>query len=95
MVKIYWTGLADLMKSEKISKIEQDIMMQKLNEIQASFLQEFGFQGNFEIKSVTTSGVSKSSGTFHGGRTSWRVVAADKRTGAILKRNQGWLAKFL
>lgn len=95
MVKIYWTGLQELMQSEKVSKIEQQEIMNRLSNIQASFLQRFGFEGKFEVKSVTTSGVIKSGGQFHGGRTSWRIVAADARTTAALKREPGWLAKFL
>lgn len=95
MVKIYWTGLQELMQSEKISKMEQQIIMNKLSEIQASFLQKYGFEGRFEVKSVTTSGVIKSGGQFHGGRTSWRIVAADKKTTAALKREPGWLGKFI
>lgn len=95
MVKIYWTGLQELMQSEKVSKIEQQEIMNRLSNIQASFLQRFGFEGKFEVKSVTTSKVIRSSGQFHGGRTSWRIVAADARTTAVLKREPGWLAKFL
>lgn len=95
MVKIYWAGLQELMQSDKISKIEQQEIMNKLSAIQASFLQKFGFEGRFEVKSVTTSGVIKSGGQFHGGRTSWRIVAADKKTTTALKREPGWLAKYL
>lgn len=94
-VKIYWTGLETLMQSPEISKIEQDLMMQKLGQIEASFLQEFGFQGKFEIKSRTTSGIFKRGGRYHGGRTSWRIVAADAKTGAALKRQPGWLGRFI
>ena len=95
MVKIYWTGLEGLMQSNEISKIEQQEIMNKLSNIQASFLQKFGFEGKFEVKSKTTSGVIKSGGQYHGGRTSWRIVAADAKTNNALKREPGWLAKYL
>ena len=95
MVKIYWTGLQELMQSEKVSKIEQQEIMNRLSNIQAGFLQRVGFEGKFEVKSVTTSGLIKSGVQFHGGRTSWRIVAADAKTTAALKREPGWLAKFL
>ena len=94
MAKIYWSGLEELMQSSKISTMEQDIMMKKLNQIQAEFLQQFGFEGKFDISSTTTSGIFKR-GTLHGGRTSWKIRAADAKTNAALKRQPGWLAKFL
>ena len=95
MVKIYWTGLESLMQSDGVSRLEQEIMTAKLANIEARFLQEFGFKGNFELKAITTSGVFRSGRSLHGGRTSWRIAAADKRTGAVLKRQPGWLGKFL
>lgn len=89
MVSIYYNeqGFRDIMKGEAISDIEQDIMMSRLNQIQAEFLQRFGFEGKFELKRVDTQ--SKRS------RTTFRIVSADARTTAALKREPGWLAKFL
>lgn len=88
-VSIYYNepGIREIMKGEGISSIEQDIMMKKLNQIQAEFLQRFGFAGKFELKKVDTR--SRRS------RTSFRVVAADARTTAALKREPGWLAHFI
>lgn len=80
-------GFRAIMKGSEIAKLEQDMMMSKLNEVQAAFLQEFGFQGNFEIQRVDTQ--SKRS------RTTYRIVAGDKKTGATLKSNSGWLSKFI
>lgn len=94
MVKIYWTGLADLMQSDEISKAEQQAIMSRFSQVQARFLQEFGFQGKFEVKSVTTSKAFRR-GTYHGGRTSWRIVAADAKTTSALKRKPGWMSQFL
>lgn len=96
MVKIYLNneGMESIMKSDKISSMEQNIMMNKLDQVRAAFLQEFGFEGNFEIKSVTTTG-SFHTTTWHGGRTSYRIVAADSKTTAALKRQPRWLDKFI
>lgn len=80
-------GLRSIMKGDKISKIEQNIMMNKLNQIQAEFMLRFGFTGKFEIKKVDTR--SRRS------RTSFRIVAGDSRTTAALKREPGWLGKFI
>ena len=75
------------MKGNAISRLEQQMMTQKLSQIKAEFLQRFGFEGNFEIKRVDTN--SRRS------RTSYRVVASDARTASMLKREPGWLGKFL
>lgn len=89
MVSIYYNeqGFRDIMKGKPISDIEQDIMMSRLNQVQAEFLQRFGFEGKFELRKVDTQ--SKRS------RTTFRIVSADARTTAALKREPGWLAKFL
>lgn len=88
-VKIYYDegGLRDIMKGQSIQKLEQDIMMQKLDEIKASFLQSFGFEGEFETKVVMTN--SKRS------RASYRIVPSDKKTTAVLKAHPGWMSQFL
>ena len=96
MVKIYLEneGIESIMKSNKISSMEQNIMMNKLDQVKAAFLQEFGFEGNFEIKAVTTTGAFRST-TWHGGRTSYRILAADSKTATALKRQPKWLDKFI
>lgn len=88
-IGIYYdeNGLRSIMKGPEIANIEQDIMMQRLSQVKAEFLNHFGFEGNFEIKKVDTN--SKRS------RTTFRIVASDARTGAILKQHPGWLAKFI
>jgi len=80
-------GLRAIMKGTRIGQIEQEIMTKKLAQIQAEFLQAFGFQGAFELKAVTTN--SRRS------RVTYRIVAANARTGAALKRQPNWLSKFL
>lgn len=88
-ISIYYDehGLRSIMKGHEIADIEQNIMMNKLNQIQAEFMQHFGFVGNFEIKRKDT--------TSRRSRTTFRVVASDARTTAALKKEPGWLAKFL
>lgn len=88
-IGIYYdeNGLRSIMKGHEIADIEQDIMMQKLSQIKAEFLQTFGFEGGFEIKAVTTN--SRRS------RVTYRISATNAKTGATLKRNPGWLKKFL
>lgn len=88
-IGIYYNeqGLREIMKSPEIAGIEQDLMMQKLGQVKAEFLQTFGFEGEFEVKRVDTN--SKRS------RTTFRIVANNARTTAVLKRQPGWLAKFI
>lgn len=88
-VGIYYNEatLRSIMKGPEIEQMERDIMQSKLDEVKASFFQTFGFEGNFEIKAVMTRSARS--------RITYRIVAADKRTGAILKKNSGWLGKFV
>lgn len=80
-------GLRSIMKGPEIGNMEQDIMLQKLSQIKAEFLQTFGFEGGFEVKRVDTN--SRRS------RTTFRIVTTDARTTAVLKKQPGWLGKFL
>lgn len=88
-IGIYYNeqGLREIMKSPEIAGIEQDLMMQRLGQVKAEFLQTFGFEGEFEVKRVDTN--SKRS------RTTFRIVSNNSRTTAALKRQPGWLAKFI
>lgn len=88
-IGIYYdqNGLRDIMKGQGIAQMEQQIMAQKLSQVKAEFLQHFGFEGGFEIKRVDTN--SRRS------RTTYRVVANNARTTAALKREPGWLGKFV
>ena len=88
-VGVYYNehGLREIMKGQPIANLEQDLMMQRLGQIQAEFLQTFGVSGSFEIKRVDT--------TSRRSRTTFRIVPTDARTAALLKRQPGWLAKFL
>lgn len=66
-----------------VKKLEQEYMQKRLSEIEAAFLQKFGFNGTFELQYTPT--------RF---RSAWRIRAADGRTGAALMREPGWLAQF-
>ena len=88
-VGIYYDepGIRSIMKGAPLASLEQQIMMQKLSQVRAEFLQTFGFNGNFEIKRYDTT--SKRS------RTTYRIVAADAKTTTALKKQPGWLKKFI
>lgn len=88
-VGIYYNepGIRDIMKGTQIASLEQQIMMQKLSQVKAEFLTTFGFEGSFEIRKQDTN--SRRS------RTTFRIVATDGRTTAALKRQPGWLGKFI
>lgn len=88
-VGIYYNepGIRNLMKGSQMASLEQQIMMQKLSQVKAEFLTTFGFEGDFAIKRQDTN--SRRS------RTTYRIVADSARTTAALKRQPGWLAKFL
>lgn len=80
-------GLRDIMKGTEIADLEQQIMMERLDRIRAEFMQRFGFSGGFEVKKIDTN--SRRS------RTTFRIIASDARTTAALKREPGWLDRFL
>lgn len=88
-IGIYYneSGVRDIMKGQPIANLEQQIMMQKLSQVKAEFLQTFGFEGAFEIRRIDTN--SRRS------RTTYRIVAGDAKTTAALKRQPDWLAKFI
>lgn len=88
-IGIYYdeSGLRNIMKGHEIASLEQQMMMQKLSQVKAEFLNTFGFEGSFEIEKHDTN--SRRS------RTAYRIVAADAKTTVFLKKHPGWLAKFL
>ena len=88
-IGIYYNepGLREIMKGHEISQLEQQMMAQKLSQVKAEFLQQFGFEGQFELKAVTTN--SRRS------RITYRIVAANARTTNALKRQPGWLSRFI
>lgn len=78
-------GVSDviLMKNAKVDSLEREIMMNTLDEVRAAFLQEFGFQGEFNLSYEPTRL-----------RSRFKIKAANARTGAVLKAHPGWLGKF-
>ena len=76
-------GEVILRHNPKVKNLEQEVMEQALSLVKAEFLAQFGFSGEFEIQYRPTPY-----------RMAFRLRAADARTGAILKRHPGWLAKF-
>lgn len=78
-----YQGIGDILKnnSELHSAMEAH-WAQILDEVRASFLETFGFDGNFEITDFTTD------------RMNAKIAAGDARTQKILKANPGWLGQF-
>lgn len=72
-----------ILNGNGVKKFEKEYMKKRLSEIEAAFMQKFGFNGTFELQFMPT--------RF---RSAWRIRAADRRTGAALKREPGWLAQF-
>lgn len=92
------SGLQGIMSSHQIEEMERSIMMQKKSQIEAAFLQEFGFPGAFKF-SVVRSSNKTWGGRYHAGRVIFRVIPdndADKgRTYSILRKHPGWINRFL
>lgn len=72
-----------LMKNAKVDSLEREIMMRTLDEVRAAFIQDFGFQGDFDISYEPTKL-----------RSRFKIKATSPRTGAVLKANPGWLGRF-
>lgn len=81
------SGIRDIMKGAPLATMEQEMMMQKLGQVKAEFFTTFGFDGDFAIERKDTN--SRRS------RTTYRIVAKNARTTAALKKQPGWLAKFV
>ena len=83
-------GVADILRyNPQLESMERNEMESRLSQIQAAFLQNFGFQGRFEIQAVQTR-----PGRTHG-RLSYRIRAADAKTNVALARNPGWIGQFI
>lgn len=93
MVKIWFdkSGIEAIIKDNpSLQTMEQDIMMKRLDAVKAAFMQEFGFEGQFTIKSRVT----QPSRRWGGRRTAFMITPADAKTGATLNKHPGWLGKF-
>lgn len=80
-----------LLNGSSIEGVEREIMEGRLAEIQGQFLMDFGIEGLFKVEGRVTAPSSR----FGTHRTSFKISAADTKTAAILRRNPGWLAKFI
>lgn len=80
-----------MLNGSGIEQVEREMMELKLSEIQGQFIVDFGVEGKFEIVAK----VSNPSAKYGTRRTGYRIVAADAKTTAILKRHPGWLGKFI
>jgi|GEM_PF-1372766 len=78
-------------KSSRLKDAERDVMERALSETRAAFLNEFGFQGEFILEYREAKVNSR---YISGIRPTYRIKAGDARTGAVLKRNPGWLSRF-
>lgn len=96
-VKFYLeqSGVSEVVyRSGKLKNVEREVMERELSEIKATFLQEFGFEGSFILEFTYAKVGGKGAGYVNGVRPTYRIRAADARTGAILKKNPGWLGRF-
>ena len=75
-------GAEILQRNYELQKLEQRAFDSVISDIEAQFFQTFGVEGKFVQEAFTTN------------RYNIKISAADKRTGAILKANPGWLGKF-
>ena len=81
--KLNYPGGGEILKTyPKLKAVQEEIAQKQLAQAKAQFVSDFGTEGNFEIKFVQGNQ-----------RMSYRVVAADAKTGAILKANPKWLDK--
>lgn len=81
-------------RGSKLRNIEREVMERALSEVRAAFLQEFGFEGSFNLAFLYTKVGGKGIGYVNGSRPVYRIKATDAKTGAVLKRNPGWLDRF-
>lgn len=77
-----------------LNMLEKQIMEKALSEITAGFLQEFGTEGKFELKFIRQKIGGKGARYVSGTRPVYKIVAADAKTGAILKAHPKWLEKY-
>lgn len=88
-IGIYYNepGIRNIMKGPEISNLEQQIMMERLSRVKAEFLQTFGFEGEFAVVGWDTHSPRS--------RRAYKIQATNARTNAALKKQPGWLGKFI
>lgn len=76
-------GGADILRrNEKLQSLEQNLIQKIKSQVEASFLQDFGFQGKFDISGFMTD------------RISFQIHGADAKTKTVLQRNPKWIDQF-
>ena len=88
-------GINDIMTSHKMEAIEQQIMMEKKGQVEAAFFQTFGVVGKFKFSVIRSNPSKRWNNSWHAARVIYRIVPDSAQTYAILKKNPGWLGKFL
>lgn len=83
--KLYQAGVRQeiLKDNEKLQRLEYEYMHKLLGQIQAEFLQEFGFEGVFEFAPVQTD------------RYGYKIRSGNARTTRALNKRPGWLGQFV
>lgn len=80
-------------QNEPLAQLEKQAMEKQLAQIQAAFLQDFGFEGKFRVEFMYRPATAKRapSGAV---RPVYRLYGDDARTIMALKKQPGWLARF-
>lgn len=72
-----------LKRNEKLQTLEQETIQKIKSQVEASFLQSFGFIGKFDVAAFMTD------------RISFQIHGADAKTKATLVKNPKWLGQFI
>lgn len=81
--------------SNSLRELERQTMERALSEIEATFQQEFGRVGKFNLEFEMKPVGGKTGGYFpQGRRPIYRITAADTQTQSILCANPKWLSRF-
>lgn len=76
-------GGEDILKrNDKLQALEQNAIQKIKSQVEAGFLQQFGFAGKFEVSAFMTD------------RISFQVHGADSKTKATLAKNPKWLEQY-
>ena len=81
-------------QNTELTTLEKQTMEKALSEVNASFIQDYGTEGSFEIKFIRVKIGGKGARYVNGTRPVYKITAGDAKTGAILKAHPGWLARF-
>ena len=88
-------GVNEIMTSQKIENMEQQIMMQKKSEVEAAFLQTFGVPGKFKFSVVRSAPSKRWNNHWHGSRVIYRIIPDSAQTYTLLRTKPGWIDQFI